>query len=196
VSILDSGNYTTAATAEAALAEIYQNLFSVQAFIPVPLTSLREVGTGAVGAIAAAGGVLCSDTTPILAPINGATNACQNVLWAASNNDPVMFQVPLPPDFDSAADVVLHVRIKSAGTTNAVGFGVDTWWDEGDTKVVDATATNQTAVWLEKTATIALADVGASAQTLTCILTPVAHTTDIMYLSAVWLEYKRALLTA
>lgn len=196
ISIADAGSFTAQTTVEAAIAEIYQNLISVQGFIPISLMSLREVATMAVGNIAANGGLLASDTTPVLGPINGATDGCQQVSWAASNNDPVIFQVPLPPDLDDTADLVVHTRIKSAGTTDAVGFTVDSWFNEGDTKVVDTSETNQTTAWAEKIATIAAADVPSGAQTVTVSLTPVAHTTDIMYLSAVWLEYKTKIKTA
>lgn len=195
-SVADTGSFTEAATVEAALAEIYQNAVSAQAFIPVPLNTLREASSFAVGNASANGGVLASDTTPILAPINGATDGCQTLAWAASNNDQVVFQTPLPPDLNDAADVVIHFRIKSAGTTNAVGFTVDSFWDEGDTKITDTSETNQTATWAEKIATIAAADVPTGAQTLTVGLTPVAHTTDILYLSAVWIEYKRKIVTS
>jgi len=197
VSVADSGNFTTAATVEAALAEIYQSLISIQGFIPIPLTSLREVADCAVGNIAANGGVLASDTTPLLGPaVDSPLDGCQVVSWAASNNDAVMFQVPLPPDLNEAADLVLHMRIKSAGTTNAVGFTSKAFFNEGDTVVEDTGQTNQTATWAEKLLTIAAADVPAGAQTLTVQLTPVAHTTDIMYLSALWLEYKTMIKTS
>jgi hypothetical protein len=196
ISIADAGTFTAQTEVEAALQEIYQNAITIQGFIPISLMSLREVSSMAVGNIAANGGLLASDTTPVLAPINGATDGCQNVVWAASNNDPVIFQVPLPPNLDDTADLILHTRIKSAGTTNAVGFGVDSWFDEGDTKVSDTSETNQTATWAEKITTIAAADVPAGAQTLTISLTPAAHTTDIMYMSSVWLEYKTKLLTS
>jgi hypothetical protein len=196
ISIADAGLFTAQTEAEAALQEIYQDLISIQSFIGVPLTCLREVGTMAVGNIAANGGVLASDTTPILQPINGATDGCQELVWAASNNDPVMFSIPLPPDLNDGADLVLHTRIRSGATTDAVGFTVDSWFNEGDTKVTDTSETNQTNTWAEKITTIGAADVPAAAQTITVSLTPVAHTTDNMQLSAVWLEYKRALRTS
>lgn len=195
-SITDSGSFTTATTVEAALAEIYQDARSVQSFIPVPLTTLRETTTFNVGNAAANGGVLASDTTPVLSAINGATDGCQILSWAAANNDQVVFQVPLPPDLDDTADIVVHFRTKSAGTTNAVGFTVDSFFNEADDKITDTSETNQTTSWAEKIATIAAADVPAGAQTLTIGLTPAAHTTDIMYCSAVWIEYKRTIRSA
>lgn len=196
ITLSDAGGFTSAADVEAALAEIYQHLKSVQGFIPIPLTSFREASSMAVGNIAANGGVLASDTTPILKPINGATDGCQTIEWASSNNDQIIVQVPLPPELDVTADLVLHTRIKSEGTDDAVGFDVDSWFNEGDTKVGDQSETNQTATWAEKITTIAHADIPAGAQTLTLGLTPVAHTTNKMYLSAAWLEYKKKLLTA
>ena len=196
VSIADSGGFTSAATVEAALAEIYQDIFSIQNFIPIPLMSLKETTNFDVGAIAANGGVLASDTTPILEAINAATDGCQRINWVAANVDQVTFQTPLPPDLDVTADMVIHFRIASESTTDAVGFTVDSFFNEGDTKVVDTSGTNQTATFAEKTATIAAADIPAGAQTLTVGLTPVAHANDDMYLSAVWIEYKRSVKTS
>lgn len=195
-SIADAGGFTATTTVEAALAEIYQGLISSHGFIPVPLMSLREAASMAVGNIAANGGLLASDTTPILQPINGATDGCQEILWAASNNDVLITEVALPPDLDPAGGLVIHTRIKSAGTTNAVGFTISCWVNEGDTKVDISSGTNQTASWAEKTATLTAADVPAGAQTLTIALTPVAHTTDIMHMSALWIEYKTKIKTA
>jgi hypothetical protein len=197
VSFTDTHGLTLAATVMAALDELYQNAISIQGFIPIPLTALREATAFAVGAITANGGILASDTTPVLGPaVASPLDGCQVVSWAASNNDAVIFQVPLPPDLDDTADLVIHLRIKSAGTTNAVGFNCDAYFNEGDTLVEDASETNQTATWAEKIITIAAADVPAGAQTLSVSLTPVAHTTDVMYLSALWIEYKTKLKTS
>jgi len=159
--------------------------------IPVPLATLREVVTNDITDIAANGGLLAKDTTPILEFTNGDTDSALRVNWAASNSDPVVFQAVLPQDIDVSEDITLHTRIASEDTTDAVGFDVDTYFDEGDTKVEDASATNQTATYAEKIATIAASDVPAGAQTITCELTPVAHTTDKMYMTALWLEYTR-----
>ncbi len=196
VSIADSGGFTTAATVEAAIQEIYQDILSVQQFINIPIMTLREATNFDVGAITANGGVLASDTTPVLSAINDATDGCQRVSWVASNNDQVIAQVALPPDLDVTADLVLHCRIASGGTTDAVGFTVDSFFNEGDTKVVDTTTTNQTATYAEKIATIAASDVPSGAQTLTIGLTPAAHTTDTCNLTALWLEYTAALKTS
>ena len=162
-----------------------------EGFIPVPLAILREVVANDIPAAASHGGLLAKDTTPNLEFTNGDTDSCLRLEWPIANVDPVAFSVPLPPDLDTSADITLHCRIASGGTTNAVGFTLDTYFNEGDAKVEDATATNQTTAYLEKTATIAAADIPAGAQTMTVELTPVAHTPDIMYCTAIWLEYTR-----
>jgi hypothetical protein len=196
VSIADAGGFTSTTTVEAALQEIYQDLLSAQRFLAIPLDNFKEASTFDVGAIAANGGVLASDTTPIRDAINGGTDGCQRFQWVASNNDQIVTQLPLPPDLDVTADIVLHTRIRSGGTTDAVGFTVESFFNEGDTKVTDTSETNQTATWAEKITTIAAADIPAGAQTLTIGLTPVAHTTDTMEMSAAWIEYTRSILTS
>lgn len=160
-------------------------------FLSIPLNAWREAAAFDVGAITANGGILASDTTPVLSAINDATDGCQRILWASSNNDQIITSIPLPPDLDTDSDLVLHTRIASGGTTNAVGFTVDSFFNEGDTKVVDTSETNQTTGYLEKIATIAAADIPTGAQILTLGLTPAAHTTDTLALTAAWLEYTR-----
>jgi hypothetical protein len=196
VSVADSGNIITAVTVEAALAELMVGMKTAQGFVPIPLQSFREVASGVVGNIAANGGVLASDTTPILTSINAGTDGCQVIHWAASNNDIIAVSVPLPPDLDDAQAVDVHFRIVSAGTTDAVGFTVSAWLNEGDTKVDAVSTTNQTATWAEKSASIGGSDIPAGGQTMTIFLTPVAHTTDTMRMSACWLEYTKKCLTS
>lgn len=196
VSYADAGGQTTAATMEAVGAEVYTDILSAQKCIPLPLANFKETTNFDVANIAANGGVLASDTSPILEAINAATDGCQRFNWAASNGDQVTVQAIIPPDINVAADIVFHCRIASEGTTDAVGFTVDWFINEGDTKVVDTTTTNQTATYAEKTATLGNADIPAGSQTITIGLTPVAHTTDKMYMTAAWLEYTGILLTS
>jgi len=196
VSYADAGGQTSAATMEAVGAEVYTHILSAQHIIPLPLANFKETTNFDVGNIAANGGVLASDTTPILEAINAATDGCQRLTWANTNNDQVTIQAIIPPNIDVSEDIVFHCRIASESTTDAVGFTVDWFINEGDTKVVDTTTTNQTATYAEKVATLGNADIGAGSQTITIGLTPVAHTTDDMYMTAAWLEYTGVLLTS
>lgn len=168
------------------------NLLAGEGFVPIPLNTWREATAFDVGAIDANGGILASDTTPILEGINDATDGCQRLVWAASNNDQIVNSVPLPPDLDPAKPIVLHMRTVSGGTTDAVGFTLDSFFNEGDTKVEDTSGTNQTTTVAEVVATIGAVDVPDGAQTITMGLTPVDHTTDTLNLMATWLTYTKS----
>jgi hypothetical protein len=182
--------------AKADIAAILVDTQTVQKRLGIPLTALREASSLNVLNIAGNGGVLASDTTPVLSAINGATDGCQRLRWASSNNDQVIFPVIGPEDLDDTADLKLYTRIASGGTTNAVGFTVKTFFDEGSAAVDDTSATNQTVTYANALTTIDKADVPAGAKTLTIGLTPAAHTTDTLDLTAVWLEYQRKTLTS
>lgn len=160
-------------------------------FIPVPLASVRELSSGSFINAAGNGGILATDTTPILNTINGDTDGAWRLAWAASNNDAVGFQVPLPPDLDEASVVEIHLRAYMAGATDTPVISADSYFDESDTKVEDDSAALD-ATPTERIITIAAADVPAGAQTLSVELTPGAHTTDILYVTAIWVEYTRA----
>ena len=73
------------------------------------------------------------------------------------------------------------------------GFDIDAYFNEGDTKVEGACEqTSASTTFEELTVTIAAADIPSAAQAVTIEITPKAHATDAMYLTAVWLEYTRA----
>ncbi len=74
-------------------------------------------------------------------------------------------------------------------------ISADSYFNEADTKVEDDSTACGSA-FAEETITIGAADVPSGAQTLSVELTPGAHTTDTLKVSAIWLEYTRALLTA
>ena len=87
------------------------------------------------------------------------------------------------------------MRLGKDANANTVTLASDSYFNEGDTKVEDVTATiAQTAA--EVTITIAAADVPAGAQSLTIELTPSAHAGDALYMYASWLEYTGTTLTA
>jgi hypothetical protein len=171
----------------------WQVLYSTngaKGFIDVPLASLRELASNDIVNVAGDAGVLAVNSTPILQKVNGATDGAMRLAWAASNNDLVSFQFSVPPDLDDTADVSVKVRAASAGTTDTPTIGVDSWWGFGDTKIADATAAVTGTTIATYTATIAAADVDA-ANTCTINFTPAAHTTDILYVYAIWLEYSK-----
>jgi hypothetical protein len=197
VSIADAGAHTSETTVEAALQEIYVHLDTNQAFLSIPLFSLREATTFDVGNIAANGGVLASDTTPVLEAVNGGTDGCQRVTWATGNVDQVIAQIPLPPDLNTGADVVVHARVAASGATDTPSFTLESFFNEGDTKVSDTLAAGAaTSTYAEITQAIAAADVPSGAQTLTMGFTPASHDGNHFYLTALWIEYSRSVLAA
>ncbi len=188
VSVADAGGIITATTVEAALAEAFTHIQSAQQFIPVPLFTVYE--SDATNAT-----ILTGATTPTVDMANGDTDSGIVMTWVASNSDAIIFQTALPPNLDVASDVVVHFRATSGGATDTPTFASDAYFNEGDTKVEDTSAALG-AAYAENAITIAAADVPAGAQTLTVELTPGAHTTDTVVLSAIWIEYTGTTLTA
>lgn len=195
VSIADSGDFTSKATVEAALQEIYQHLITAQGFLPVPLTTVREAPSNAIPNTTANGGVLSSNTAPILNLTDGDTDSALRINWALTETDAIVFQIPLPPDLDAGSDLVIHLRSAAGGATDTITINSDSYFNEGDTKVEDSVSVSGTA-YAEKEITIAAADIPSGAQTFTCELTPGAHATDALYITAIWVEYQKQLLTS
>lgn len=194
VGLEDAGAFTAATNLEAAVAEIYQHLKTANAHVSFPLRSAREVSSGGdVDDIAANGGVLASDTTPIL---RADANESEEVAWVADDVDIVSWQVDLPKDFDGTAPATVDVYVAS-GTTDAASFALLTSWDAA-TQVTDAfdDAASKSATFHVVTATIAAADIPDAPTTVTLQLVPPAHTTNAILLKAVRMNYKRKLLTA
>lgn len=197
---VDEGNsifaiYMKTGTAGTAADWVVQFSNSSTGFLPVPLTTLREIftndiGVAADGAAQGSGGILATDTTPALEYANGDTDSQIRVLWAAGNVDKVAFQMPLPDDLGAGSDITLMVRGEMGGATDTPTLTVETFFNEGDTKVSDTSAAFTDAVG-EFATTIAAADVPSGARTMSVEITPGAHATDTLILYAVWLEYKK-----
>ena len=189
VSISDSGTFTSTATVEAALQEIYQHILTAQGFVPMPLTAWFEGdGTNTVAALG-------PSTTPTLDLANGDTDSALTISWVATNTDPIIMQIPLPPDIDTGSDLVLHLRAAAGGTDDTITLNADSYFNEGDTKVEDSVDVSGTA-YAEKEITIAAADIPSGAQTLTVELTPGSHANDSLDVTATWLEYQKQLLSS
>lgn len=164
-----------------------------QGDIPISLYDFREVSSGGdVSNIAGNGGLLASDTTPIL---RGDAAESQELAWAAANQDIIAAQFTLPRDFDGAKDVLVELWVYTdntgGGGIEAATFTVETSWDGG--AVVSDTATDTTpAVTIHKiSATIAAADIPDSPSLLTLMLTPGTHANDPTQLVAARITYQK-----
>lgn len=196
VGVEDAGAFTAAGNVEAALAELYQHIKSVSAAcVPLDLDSWREVdSSGDYGAIAANGGVLASDTTPILRA-DAAESA--EISWATGNVDAIQRQFMVPPHADLTAAATLELWVYS-GATDAATFTVETSWD-GGAKVTDSAddAATKSASTHKITATIAAADIPDTATRCTICLIPTnAHATDAYQIVGARLLFKGKALTA
>ena len=164
--------------------------FSKTGFIGIPLSTLREMATSAIPNIAAVGGILASDTTPIFNTFNADTDSAQHLSWVANGVHPVGFQTPLPPNFDFSQPLYVHILAEMSGSTpwDTCTVAADTFFDVGDTKVEDTVAITGGTV-VDWTLTIAAADIPFLAKTVSIELTPGAHANDALYVFAIWLEF-------
>lgn len=159
-------------------------------YIPLPLGWAREAVTNAIPNTAANGGLLASDTTPILERVNGATDKKQRINWAASNSDEITWDFPYPPDLDDTAAVTVNLLMVMAGATDTPTVAVSYFEGVGDTNAGgNTTALSNTLT--HKTVTIAAGDVGAYPTGASVGVVVGAHTTDACYLYGAWITYTR-----
>lgn len=162
---------------------------TTQGVVELSLNDFRETTAGgAVGNIAANGGLLASDTTPVL----GATaNKAQQITWATGNTDVISIQKSLPKDFDGSGDAILELEV-SSGTTDAFNVSVESVWDNG-TPVVDVAddAATKSATFHTVSVTVAAADIPDAAKSVQFLLTVPAHATNAFNLLSSKLVHKK-----
>ena len=166
-------------------------------YVPIPLSSWREVDTsGDVGDATADGGVLRSDTTPIYkSHTTGGTYKAQTIQWAASNSDPIAVSIPIPGDLDTDASIDLLMDIGNDGTTDSQEPVISFYWNSYGTAIdvtTDALDTTTDTIFSAYNVTLGASDVTTDARSLTIIITPGAHTTNALYLSRTQLRYTRS----
>ncbi len=157
-------------------------------YVNFKLNDFRELDGAAdtdVANIAANGGILASDTTPILL---GNAAESQVISWAASNNDPIGVEVNLPDDFDGTRACAILASTYSAGTTNAGSLSVNTYWDHG-TVITDTVTGAAVTTLAEYEGTIAAADMPDAPKLLTLTIITAAQTTDVVSLAGFRLKY-------
>lgn len=158
--------------------------------IQLPLAQARELSSNDTQALAAHGGILASDSTPILDVNNAGTDQLMEVTWAASNNDKLSWCVALPPDLDDSSNMTFHAMALSGGSTDTPVLTIEAFFGVGDTDAGGNTGA-LAATQAEVTRTISAANVVAAPNFLTITLAPAAHTTDTVVLRGCWLEYTR-----
>lgn len=202
VSVADAGGFTSEVTAEACLMEIYQHLLSEQAFLNLPLGAWTEQDGTALADFAAGS---------FAVPGWNAGDECFGIRWNDhANPDPISTSVPIPPDLDDSADVIVHIAAAKVGATvgdavtftieafnNVVGAAYDADDDFGGaSSAMTGDATTKTVQ--EETLTLAATNVAAAPCVLSLTLQPTDGTlgTDDVIVLGVWLEYTRKCLTS
>lgn len=163
------------------------NYHAFHANLPLSLNDFREVTTGgAVANITNNGGILASDTTPILRNISGVLG--QEISWATGNVDPILCHITLPSDFNGDNDVLLDLWVNS-GTTDAASIGISSCFDGGTTVSDTATDSAKSATTHRITAIISRDDIPDRAENLTIMLTPPTHATNAIQLQGARIRY-------
>lgn len=189
----DPSSKTSKTTVADALDELYVDRLTTSRSVSINLGMFREVNaTGDVLAVAAIGGVLASDTAPIL---RADANNDWEIFWAAANVDPIGVQLDLPPDFDGTGNAILELDVGS-GSTDAATMSVRSSWNGGSeiTDSADDSGTKSATVHTI-TATIAAADIADTAKRVSLRLIPPTHATDGITLKRARLTYTPKLLT-
>lgn len=132
------------------------------------------------------------NTAPSLQRVNAATDKMPRLAWAASASDEIALpSFAYPPDLDDTADMTVHVLAAMAGATDTPTLTIGFFEGVGDTDAGGATAAVSGTTVAEYTRTIAAADIGAHPKVAALTLTPGAHTTDILYVYGIWVEYTK-----
>lgn len=158
-------------------------------YIPIYLNTLREMSANDYQNLAAHGGILASDSTPVI-DITG-TSGRARVTWAAGNTDTLAISVPVPPDLDASADVLVKLIGVMGGGTDTPAMTVAYDFFASSTSNGSVSSSAFSSAFSEATATIPSANVKASPASLGLFLTPGTHATDALNLYAAWIEYTK-----
>jgi hypothetical protein len=162
--------------------------------IELPLMSFRKGdANNHVPNSAANGGVLASDTTPLLRA--SLSSAMQEVRWSAGTSDRILTSIPVPIDLDEMKDMFVDLSVY---TDNAGGGGIDAatfsvWhsWDAAG--AIEDVATDSSPSTTVHTITATIDDVDAGAKSLSLVLIPHAHANDPIQVTGVRVRYTRML---
>lgn len=159
--------------------------------IVLSLHDFREVdANGDVGNVVANGGLLASDTTPIL---RADAAESEEIAWAAANQDPIAAQVAIPEDFDGGENVEVELGVltdnSGGGGIEAASFTVETSWDGGALVSDACTDAVPATSYHVNSAVVAAADIPDEPKRLTLALTPGTHANDPTALQSVRIWY-------
>jgi len=192
VSLLDSGGFTAQTTVEAAIAEIYQHIKSIQASVPVPLGAITmEDGTALTKQATTVAGYaqLANKEMVIEIPVN------------CTSGEALAFSVPLPQDIDVTADLTVHVLSGKDADADTLTLDCEVFpvaaGDVANADIQDTAAQAIVAAGTELVFTCGLDGLLASPGAITAVLTlGGTNDGDTVYIYGAWVEYKRKILTS
>lgn len=155
------------------------------------LFAARVIATNQIPNSAAtpSGGMLTSNTTPLLTRVNGATDKAMAVQWAATvTNELQLPTVPVPIDMDVTKACTLKLLTKMGGSTDTPTITADVFPGIGGTNAGGATTAAASTLG-EVTLTIAASSLTAYPSTISVALTPGTHGTDALNLYDAYIEY-------
>lgn len=186
VSLLDTANHTLAATVEAAIAELYEQVHTAQKTICVPLGAItQEDGTSLTKQDSTiAGFAQLSDKEQVI-----------NIPVNCTAGEKLGFSVPVPQDLDDSAAITVHVLAGKAADDDSLTLACEVYpCAVGDTANADIQGTSSltiTQAASELVFTCDAAGVLAAPGTLTVILTlGGTNDADAVYIYGAWIEYK------
>lgn len=162
-------------------------------YINLPIDGLRQLATNDYLNLAGVGGILATDSTPLIQRVNGATDISARVVWAATVVDEVQWAgIAYPPDIDDTANVTVNLLVsKDTNTDTAAVIGVKAFEGIGDANMGGDTSALSVATLTKKTVTLTGANIGTYPNFMNIALVPGAHANDAVRLHAAWLEYTR-----
>ena len=162
--------------------------------LPLPLGQWRLLATNDIAAIAASGGILAKDTTPILERVNVATDKQQRIRWAATGVGEIAIGgIMAPPDLDISQPVAFKMYGAMGGATDHPSSTVSMFEGVGGTDLggaLPAMAGGTTPAVYSLNIAAVTAGWG-SPKPWSFGFTPAAHGTDTLLVYAMWLEYTR-----
>lgn len=161
-------------------------------FYPLDITALREIASDEIQNLAAHGGILALDSTPILERVATSTDKALRVVWGAGDQTEVQFPpVMMAPFFDAATDVTIHLLAKMNASGDTPTIDVQVFDAIGDTEMGGPTAALSVTL-AELTVTLANADIsGHPLGFFNISLVPGTHATQLVELYGAWMEFKR-----
>ncbi len=191
-SVADTGEFTEAATVEAALAEIYQHLLSAQVTIPVPLGAITmEDGTVLTKQATTVTGIaqLADKEQVISIPVD------------CTSGEALGFSVPVPQDLDDSADITVHVLAGKAANLDVLTLDCEVFpcgvGDTANADIQDTAAQTITEAASELVFTCGADGVLAAPGTLSVVLAlGGTNDGDAVYIYGAWIEYTRKALAA